>query len=397
MEQCDAVVVGGGVAGAAMGVALGRFDVNAVVLERRREVGEINRGDALQIAAVRALDRIGALDAIFQAGGQKTNRMAFSHYRKGRLGLFDISEVFGPPFNYILTLAHEKIETALINESDRRGIPTRRGHTVRTFRRAGDEMVISVHGEQGDYEIRTRIVIGADGKSSTVRKHFGEEPKTYWYEQECVVVEAENSTGVPAELRMAYHPDGFLVIGPLSPTVIRVYIISLRHEAANIFKMPADEIGKLAIGRDPLLKGYRFSKRGGHIFKMGLYHCDTYVAEGCALIGDAAHITSPAGGHGMNLAINDAEELADRIGPKLASGEPISMEDLKGYEAERRQANEQALHQAHDIFMRLTGPDIRYRLVRPLFFWMVANIPVIPGRMFKQMVGLGISPSRRQS
>lgn len=159
MEECDAVIVGGGVAGAAMGVALGRHDVNAVVLERRREVGEINRGDALQIAAVRALDRLGALDAIFQAGGQKTKRMVFSHYRKGRLGCLDISAVFGPPFNYIVTLAHEKIETALINEADRRGIQTRRGHTGKAIRRAGDDMVLSVHGEQGDYADAPHVLL----------------------------------------------------------------------------------------------------------------------------------------------------------------------------------------------------------------------------------------------
>ena len=58
---------------------------------------------------------------------------------------------------------------------------------------------------------------------------------------------------------------------------------------------------------------------------------------------------------------------------------------------------EQALRQAHEIFMRLTGPDLGYRIMRPLLFWMWANIPAIPGRMFKQMVNLGISPSRRQA
>jgi len=397
VEQLDAVIVGGGVAGGAMGVALGRYDLNALVLERRREVGEINRGDALQIAAVRALDRIGALNAIFEVGGQKTSRMVFSHYRKGRLGSFDISDVFDPPFNYLLTLAHEKIEMALISESQRRGIPTRRGHTVKMIRRAGDGMILSVHSEEGDYEIQAWIVIGADGKFSTVRKYFGQEPETYWYEQECVVVEAENPTGVPPEMRMAYHPDGFLVIGPLSPTVVRVYIISLRHDAANIFRMPPEEIGNLAIDRDPLLEGYRFSKQGGHIFKMGLYHCHTYVTEGCALIGDAAHITSPAGGHGMNLAINDAEELADRIGPRLAAGEPISIEDVTAYEAERRQANEEALRQAHELFMRLTGPQLQYRLVRPLFFWTMAHAPAIRRRIAKPLLSFGTSPSKRQS
>ena len=256
-------------------------------------------------------------------------------------------------------------------------------------------MILSIRGDQGDYELQAKIVIGADGKFSTVRKHFGEEPQTYWYEQECVVVEAENPDGVPAEMRMAYHPDGFLVIGPLSSTVIRVYIVSLRRDAARIFKMSTEEISELAINRDPLLEGYRFIKHGGHVFKMGLYHCRQYVADGCALIGDAAHITSPAGGHGMNLAINDAEELADRIGPKLAAGEAIRLNDLKGYESERRQTNEEALRQAHGAFMRLTGPQLRYRMTRPLFLWVISNLPAIRRRIVKPMLSLGTSPSKR--
>ena len=395
MEQVDSVIVGAGVAGAAMGVALGRYDVSAVVLEKRPRVGEINRGDALQVAAVRALDRMGTLDALLQAGAQKIERMVFSHYRKGRLGSFNISDIFGPPFNYLLALAHERIETALIEEADQRSIPTRRGHTVKMLRRDGDRMVVSVHSHDGDYEIGAGLVIGADGKLSTVRKYLGEEPETYWYEQECIVVEAENSSGVPQEMRLAYHPDGFLVIGPLAPTVVRVYIVSLRHDAARIFKLPAEEIGELAVSRDPLLKGYRFIKKGGHVFKMGLYHCDSYVTEGCALIGDAAHITSPAGGHGMNLAINDAEELADQIGPKLAAGESIRLEDLSRYDTERRQANERALRQAHGVFMRLTAPQFKYRLMRPFFFWVMSHVPAIRRRIVKPMLSLGTSPSKR--
>ena len=122
MERFDAVIVGGGVAGAAMAVALGRYDVNAIVLERRREVGEINRGDALQIAAVRSLDRIGGLDALFRAGAQKIDRMVFSHYRKGQLGFFSISELFAAPFNYILALAHEA--AAVTGFSGRGSVPS---------------------------------------------------------------------------------------------------------------------------------------------------------------------------------------------------------------------------------------------------------------------------------
>ena len=377
-----------------MGVALGRFGTNTIVLERRRSVGGINRGDALQISAVRTLDRLGALEPLLQAGAVVTETVSFSHYRKGRVGEFHIPALFDPPHNYLLTLSHEQIESTLIEEAGRRGIVTRRGHTVREIRREGDRMKLSVVAEEGDYELQTRLVIGADGKFSTVRKQLGEDPDTYWYEQECVVVEAENPDGVPIELRLAYHPDGFLVIAPLSPTVVRVYIISLSNDAARIFKMSADEIGELAAHRDPLLTGYRFIKQGGHVFKMGLYHCRKYVSDGCALIGDAAHTTSPAGGHGMNLAINDAEELADRIGSKLASGKNITLNDLKGYESGRRLVNEKALRYAHGVFMQLTGPQWHYRLARPLFFWMFSHLSVIRRRIAKSMLSLGTSPSR---
>ena len=208
-------------------------------------------------------------------------------------------------------------------------------------------------------------------------------------------MEAENPGGVAPELRMHYHPDGILVLAPLSPTTVRVYIISLRHEAARIFKMEAEEIGEVAAGRDPSLADYRFIKRGGHVFKMGLYHCDTYVADGCALIGDAAHITSPAGGHGMNLAINDAEELADRIGPRLAAGKSVLLDDLRGYEAARRQANSEALRVAHTTFMRMTGPQLRHRLLRPVFFWMMANLPAMQQRIARPMLALGSSPGKQ--
>ena len=81
MEQLDAVIVGGGVAGGAMGVALGRYDLNALVLERRREVGEINRGDALQIAAVRRLKERDAFHQVYllnHAGEEGNTTLRFT-------------------------------------------------------------------------------------------------------------------------------------------------------------------------------------------------------------------------------------------------------------------------------------------------------------------------------
>ena len=161
-----------------MGVALGRFGTNTIMLERRKRVGEINRGDALQLAAVRSLDRLGVLEPLLQAGAVITKTVSFSHYRKGRLGGFHTPDLFDPPHNTLLTLSHERIESTLIEEAQGRGIVMRRGHAVRKIHREGDRMILSVAAEEGDYELQTRLVIGADGKFSTVRTYLGEEPDT---------------------------------------------------------------------------------------------------------------------------------------------------------------------------------------------------------------------------
>jgi 2-polyprenyl-6-methoxyphenol hydroxylase-like FAD-dependent oxidoreductase len=67
-------------------------------------------------------------------------------------------------------------------------------------------------------------------------------------------------------------------------------------------------------------------------------HAQTYVADGTAILGDAAHPMSPAGGQGANAAIWDALALADVAHEALSSGD-VSRQKLARYESLRRQHN----------------------------------------------------------
>jgi 2-polyprenyl-6-methoxyphenol hydroxylase-like FAD-dependent oxidoreductase len=71
-------------------------------------------------------------------------------------------------------------------------------------------------------------------------------------------------------------------------------------------------------------------------------HASTYVADGAALIGDAAHPMSPVGGQGANAAVWDAIALAEVAAAGLRAGD-LSLARLSAYEAQRRPANNRSL------------------------------------------------------
>jgi 2-polyprenyl-6-methoxyphenol hydroxylase-like FAD-dependent oxidoreductase len=73
-------------------------------------------------------------------------------------------------------------------------------------------------------------------------------------------------------------------------------------------------------GRFEDLRPLRFGRADASIYKTAKCVADSFIADGAAIAGDAAHTTNPAGGSGMNLAIVDAETLATEVAPILTAG-----------------------------------------------------------------------------
>src|SRR5688500_3571751 len=81
----DAIVVGAGVGGAALALALTRQRARVLLVERREGPGNINRGDSVLPAVTRHLRAWGVLDRFYQAGGAPVRKMQVFHPARGLL------------------------------------------------------------------------------------------------------------------------------------------------------------------------------------------------------------------------------------------------------------------------------------------------------------------------
>jgi len=206
------------------------------------------------------------------------------------------------------------------------------------YHQDGVEITFNVEGESRN--IRTRLVVAADGTRSRIRQSAGIKTKGWQYWQSCIVafVKPEKPHNNTAYER--FWPSGPFAILPLPRNRCRIVwtephekakaLVALDDEQflAELSCRYGDRMGKLQ------LEGDRF------VFPVQLMQSDRYVLPRLALVGDAAHCCHPVGGQGLNMGIRDAAALAQVIQSAYNQGEDIGdLSVLKRYERWRQQEN----------------------------------------------------------
>ncbi|WP_349306722.1 UbiH/UbiF family hydroxylase [Chitinivorax sp. B] len=189
----------------------------------------------------------------------------------------------------------------------------------------------------GGQTLTTQLVVGADGANSWVRSQAGISAAPRLYQQKGVVANflCEKPHGQIA--RQWFFPDGILAWLPLPGN--RMSMVWSTWDAK------ADELA----GLDPTALCERVAAAGGHelgtltlitpaaVFPLRLLHLDRIVAPRLALIGDAAHNVHPLAGQGVNLGFQDARTLA-RVLKSAVPGEDLGEHLLlRRYERARKE------------------------------------------------------------
>lgn len=371
MDQRDVVIVGGGVAGAAAACAFARAGVPPVLFERRDLERDPNRGDNLHPPTRTLLERWGADDLLRRRGAFDVRSFVLTDAPRRRQVRFELSP---RPF---LVLNHAEIETALLEFAVEHGAAVR-SEAVRTVRRDANQWIVETdHGPPA----AARLLVGADGAGSLVRQTAVIPVTRKDYEMVAVVLHAARPAWAdPGAFYGILHPEGGILVAPTTPAGrCRVVVVVRADEAASWMAADEAELQRRLRQRDPLCGELAVERRGGsHLYHMIRQHAARYVGEGLALIGDAAHVTNPFGGQGMNLAIQDAAALADHAAAVLRDREG-SDAALKGalaaYEQRRRPIDARALEGAN-AGAWLTAPGrARYVLAMVL----LAALSAAPG------------------
>lgn len=317
----DVAIVGGGIAGGALAVRLARAGLAVTVLEQSVEFRDRVRGETMFPWGCAELMASGLMDIALQAEGTVAARVvpygdSMSPHVAEAAAMDATSVVPGTPG--MLNLSHPGACRGLLREATDRGAEVVRG-VRRVEITAGPHPAVRYQRDFREGVVHSRVVVGADGRNSTVRRQLGTPLATTGPRTFAVGLLVDGLTGWPAATNSAGTcADVAFFIFPRRSGCTRIYLFwdkstpgrfsgkdagtRILQRLATLDCFPAPEIFREARPRP-----------GWASFPMGDTWSDRPYVPGAVLIGDAAGYSDPIIGQGLTLAIRDARLVGDAL------------------------------------------------------------------------------------
>jgi 2-polyprenyl-6-methoxyphenol hydroxylase-like FAD-dependent oxidoreductase len=318
------IIVGAGPAGATLSLLLARCGVEVALLERHADFERTFRGDGLQPSGIDAFDQMGFGERLRQLPKATINIIEL--YQEGRRRARLATESLG----FIPCFIPQPAVLAMLTDEARKH-PSFRLHmstAVRDLIREGDRVVgVRADGPDGPRDFLADLVVGTDGRFSTVRKRggFTEIPSPQHFDVLNFLVPFPEFWPDRTTVRLELGPgcltggiptaDGQLWVGM---TIQKGQYKDLRAGGPDAFteellrRTSPDLAAHLRANADRLKHPVLLDVIAGVL--------DRWTAPGVLMLGDAAHPMAPNGGQGINMALRDALVAANHLCPVLASG-----------------------------------------------------------------------------
>jgi 2-octaprenyl-6-methoxyphenol hydroxylase len=393
-EMADVLIVGGGLNGPVLALALARAGlsvtvVDALPLKALRATGFDGRAYALALASQRMLAALDLWDAV-SGDAQPINGIRASDGRAGEGAspfflAFDAAEIEEGPMGYMLE--DRFLRRALLDAmkaEDR--ISHVAGRTVTA--QQVDPQGVTITLSDGK-TLRARLLVGADGRRSGTAERAGITRTGWGYGQTALVAAIDHALPHGGIAHQFFMPPGPLAILPLPGN--RSSIVWSESDAQAQAIMALDDAGFLDVLRPRFgsflgeisLAGQRFT------YPLNLTLANSFVAERLALVGDAAHGVHPIAGQGLNLGLRDVGALAECLVEAARRGEDIASPLVLARYQQWRRFDTATLAVATDAFNRLFSNDNPLlRLGRDLGMAAVGAVPGLRRRFIREAAGL---------
>lgn len=390
----DILIVGGGLNGPALALALTRHGhrvtiIDALAERTRRNAAFDGRAYALALASQRLLQAVGIWDRIAdRAQPMLEIKVSDGHAGSGPSPFFmhfDHAEIEEGPMGFMVE--DRFLRRALLDAMKDEPAITRIGGATVVAQQAGPSGV-TVTLDDGR-ELAGTLLVGCDGRASGTARRAGISRQGHDYSQTALVCAIAHELPHHGIAHQFFMPPGPLAILPLPGNVSSIVWSEGSAMAARINAL--DDDGYLAALRPRFgdflgrirLAGRRWS------YPLNLTVAESFVAERVALVGDAAHGMHPIAGQGLNAGLRDVAALAEVLTLARRRGEDIGAPQVLGRYQQWRRFDTATMVAATDLFNRLFSNDNPLlRLGRDMGMGLVGAIPALRRNFIREAAGL---------
>jgi 2-polyprenyl-6-methoxyphenol hydroxylase-like FAD-dependent oxidoreductase len=379
--NADVLVVGAGPTGLALALRLLREGIRPVIVEKLATGRNTSRAAVIHAHTLEVLESIGVAKELVAAGLPLAR---FSLRDRDRVLARLRFDALPSRYAQLLMLPQDVTESILLRAVTSAGGTVHWSHAVEALEQTPQGVRATVVSAAGRQEILARHVVGADGMHSLVRQTAGIGFTGSSYEESFLLADVR-MTWEPGreEVMLFFSPAGLVVVAPLPNGGFRI-VATLENapEQAGVA-----EIQSLLDLRGPARGAGRVAEvLWSSRFRVHHRVADRYRSGPYFVMGDAAHVHSPAGGQGMNAGLIDAcvlgSVLADVISGRCAESH------LDRYEALRRPAAQQVLKLANRLTRMATMKNPVQRFLRNTVLGAIGMLPAARRRLEWNLSGL---------
>jgi len=387
-------IAGGGPAGMMLGFLLARAGVDVVVLEKHPDFFRDFRGDTVHPSTLELMYELGLLDDFLQVPHQKIEKLG-AQIGGVRLQMIDFTHLpthcryvaMMPQWDFLNFLAeharryrtfhlHMKTEAADLVEEGARIVGVRAKTT------------------DGTLTIRAGLVVGCDGRHSTMREKAGFKSDDYGSPMDVLWFRISREQGDETDAFGHVEAGRMLVMLDRGDYWQCAYVIPkggidrIKAEGLDAFRRRVLAMSPFLSDRINEIESWEDVK----LLTVTVDRLRQWWRPGLICIGDSAHAMSPIGGVGINMAVQDAVAAANRLAEPLRAG-TASNDDLRAIQERRtlpvRFTQWMQLTIQKQVITRVLASEQRPQ--PPLLFKLFGLFPVLR-RIPARLLGMGIRP-----
>jgi 2-polyprenyl-6-methoxyphenol hydroxylase-like FAD-dependent oxidoreductase len=379
--KTDVLIVGAGPTGLALATSLAQANVDHVLIDKLAAGQNTSRAAVIHAHTLEALETLGVADRLSETG-LKLARFSIRDRDRTLVQLgFD---ALPSKFPYLLMTPQNITERVLAERHEELGGRIHRGVVAERIEQHDDYARAWLRDADAHCVIDARYVVGADGMHSIVRESAGIDFDGAQYAHSFVL----------ADVRMDWRPGreevflfftehGPLVVAPLPGGNFRI-VAAMENapeqpDAACIQEI-IDAYGPT--DAKATVRSVDWSSR----FRIHHRLAKSYRRRRLFIMGDAAHVHSPAGGQGMNTGIVDATVLGRVLADVVSGVNPE--ETLDSYERLRRPAAQKVLELAEGLTQMAMTHGALARGARNVRLSVINHLPPVKRAMTMNLSGL---------